>query len=152
VLFGHLALQFLGCFRNKFLSASLYLISAIAIVLGLCFLASRAYRTLPQVADQAIPAMVAYAERNEIDLPFTDYMSLKSTALSEAREGISTVGRYARIASFQSLLVLAGLVIALSMFLNPTWTSRSGRLQEARPCMLLESVGLTRRNGDYASK
>lgn len=125
VLFGHLALQFFSRFRNKLLSAFLYLVSAIAIVAGLCFLASRAYRTLPQIADQAIPAMAAYAERNGIDLPFTDYESLKSTALSEAREGISTLGRYARIASFQSLLVLAGLVIALSMFLNPTWTSRS---------------------------
>ena len=125
VFFGHLALQFFGRFRNKLVSASLYLVSALTILAGLCFLASRAYRTLPQIADQAIPAMVAYAERNGIDLPFTDFESLKSTALSEAREGISTLGRYARIASFQSLLVLAGLVIALSMFLNPTWTSRS---------------------------
>lgn len=126
VLFGQLALQFFGHFRSKLLSASLYLVAAIVLVAGLCFLASRAYRTLPQVADQAIPAMVAYAEQHDIDLPFTDYVSLKSTALSEAREGITTLGRYARIASFQSLQVIAGLVIALSMFLNPKWTSRVG--------------------------
>jgi predicted PurR-regulated permease PerM len=125
VLFGQLALHFFSRCRNKFLSASLYLVTAVAIIAGLCYLASRAYRTLPQVADQAIPAMVAYAERNGIDLPFTDYVSLKSTALTEAREGIATVGRYARIASFQSLLVIAGLVIALSIFLNPTWTART---------------------------
>lgn len=124
VLFGQLALHFFGRFRSKVLSVSMYLVTAVAIIAGLSYLASRAYRTLPQVADQAIPAMVAYAERNGIDLPFTDYVSLKSTALSEAREGIATVGRYARIASFQSLLVIAGLVIALSMFLNPTWTAR----------------------------
>jgi len=127
VLFGQLALHFFGRCRSRFLSASLYLVTAFAIVAGLWYLASRAYRTLPQVADQAIPAMVAYAERNGIDLPFSDYISLKSTALSEAREGIATLGRYARIASFQSLLVIAGLVIALSMFLNPTWTARGAQ-------------------------
>lgn len=124
VLFGQLALHFFARFRSKVLSVSMYLVTAIAIMAGLSFLASRAYRTLPQVADQAIPAMVAYAERNGIDLPFTDYVSLKTTALSEAREGIATVGRFAKIASFQSLQVIAGLVIALSMFLNPTWTAR----------------------------
>ena len=126
-LFGHLALRLFGRCRSKVLSTLLYLIAVVGISAGLLYLASRAYHTLPQIADQSIPAMVSYAERNGIDLPFTDYVSLKSTALSEAREGIATVGRYARIASFQSLMVLAGLVIALSIFLNPTWTARGAQ-------------------------
>jgi len=122
-LFGYLALRVFSFYRSKALSIALYLFAVIIVGAGLIFFASRAYRTFPEIAEKSIPAMVEFAERNGIDLPFTDYASLKSSALAQAKEGIATIGRYARIASFQSVLLLAGLIVALGIFLNPSWTA-----------------------------
>jgi predicted PurR-regulated permease PerM len=79
---------------------------------------------LPRIAEISIPAMVEFAQKNGIDLPFTDYASLKDTALDQAREGLAVIGQYARVASIQFVFVLAGLVVALSLFLGASWTAR----------------------------
>jgi predicted PurR-regulated permease PerM len=122
-LFGYLILQ-LFCFRgSKALSLVLFLVTVAIIGAGLVYFSSLAYHTLPRIAEISIPAMVEFAEKNGIDLPFTDYASLKSTALDAARAGFATIGQYARAASFQLVLVLAGLVVALSIFLGSGWTA-----------------------------
>ncbi|HET6170425.1 MAG TPA: AI-2E family transporter [Terracidiphilus sp.] len=126
VLFGYLALQALNFRRNKAVSVLLYLIAVSAIGAGLLYFASIAYRTFPRIAETSIPAMVEFAERNGIDLPFTDYSSLKSSALAQARDGIAIIGRYASIASLQTVLLIAGLAVALSIFLNPSWSAGNG--------------------------
>jgi predicted PurR-regulated permease PerM len=41
--------------------------------------------------------------------------------VNEAQEGIASVGRYVRAATFQFVLLLAGLVVAASLFLSATW-------------------------------
>lgn len=122
-LFGYLALQMFCFRRSKAVSVAVYIFAVIVVGAGLLYVASLSYRVFPTIADIAIPAMVEFAEKHGIDLPFTDYASLKSSALSEAREGIATIGRYAGIASFQSVLFVAGLVVALSVFLNPSWSA-----------------------------
>jgi predicted PurR-regulated permease PerM len=125
-LFGYLALQVFSFRRSKTLSVTLYFIAVIVIGAGMIYIANLAYHTLSHIAEMSIPAMVGFAEKNGINLPFTDYESLKNTALSETREGITAVGRYARVVSFQTLLLLAGLVVAVSIFLNPSWTVGNG--------------------------
>jgi len=122
-LFGYLALQVFSFRRSKVLSVALYFVAVIVIGAGLHYFALLAYHTFPRIAEVSIPAMVGYAEKIGIQLPFTDYESLKGAALDEAREGIMTIGRYARIASFHTLLLFAGLVVALSVFLNSSWTA-----------------------------
>ena len=122
-LFGYLILQ-LFCFRgSKALSLALFVVAVGVIGAGLVYFSSLAYHTLPRIAEISIPAMVEFAEKNGIDLPFTDYASLKSTALDTARTGFATIGQYARVASFQLVLVFAGLVVALSIFLGSGWTA-----------------------------
>jgi predicted PurR-regulated permease PerM len=127
ILFGYLALQVFNFRQNKVLSVALYLLAVIVIGAGLLYFGKLAYSTFPKIADAAIPAMVEFAEQNGVDLPFTDYASLRSSALEEAKEGVATIGRYARIASFQSVQLLAGLVVALSVFFNPSWTATRAR-------------------------
>lgn len=122
-LFGYLALQLFSFRRSKLLSVTLYLIAVAAIGVGLVYFSNLAYHTLPKIAEKSIPAMVEFAEKNGINLPFTDYASLKSTALDEAREGFAVIGQYARLASIQFVLVVAGLVVAVSVFLNSSWTT-----------------------------
>lgn len=124
-LFAYWALHTFSFRRSRALSVTLYVLAVIVIGAGLGYFVSVAYRTLPKIADMAVPAMVDFAEKHGIDLPFTDYSSLKSSALDEAREGLTTIGRYARIASFQTVLLIAGLVVALSIFLKPSWLDGS---------------------------
>jgi predicted PurR-regulated permease PerM len=123
VLFGYLALQMFCIGGRKWLSITLYLVAMIAVVVGLVYFSSLAYRTFPKMVDSAIPAIAEFAEKNGIQLPFTDYASLKSAALNEAQEGFAVVGRYAGLASYQFVQVVVGLVIALSMFLGSGWTT-----------------------------
>lgn len=121
VLFGYFALRLFSFGRSKILGVTLYLIAVAAIGTGLVYFSRQAYVTLPAIADTTIPAVVDFAEKNGVQLPFTDYESLRTVALDEAREGIASIGRYARAATFQLVLLLAGLVIAPSMFLSATW-------------------------------
>lgn len=125
-LFGYLVLEAFCIRRNKALSVALYLVAVALIVTGLIYFSSLAYRTFPKIAETSIPAMAGFAEKNGIELPFTDYDSLKAQALGMAQEGATTIGRYAKVASFQLVLLLAGLVVAVSVFLNPSWSAEQG--------------------------
>jgi len=122
-LLGYLALQVFAVRGSKALSITLYLVAVAVVGAGLIYFSNLAYHTLPKIAEISIPAMAAFAEKNGIELPFTDFESLKSAALEQAREGFAVVGRYARVASFQFVLVVAGLVVAVSIFLGTGWTA-----------------------------
>jgi predicted PurR-regulated permease PerM len=120
-LFGYYALQLFSFGRSKILGVALYIVTVATIGTGLVYFSRQAYVALPQIADTSIPAVVGFAEKEGIELPFSDYESLKTVALSEAKEGIAGVGRYMRAASFQFVLLVAGLVVAVSLFLNASW-------------------------------
>ena len=141
VLFGYLALQVFSFRRNKVLSITLYLVAVVVIGAGLLYFGKLAYRTFPKIADAAIPAMVEFAEQNGVDLPFTDYASLKTSALEEAKEGVATIGRYATIASFQTVQLLAGLVVALSIFINSSWTAAKSVPKESIYNQITQELG-----------
>jgi predicted PurR-regulated permease PerM len=121
VLFGYFALRLLSFDRSKTLGVVLYLIVVTAIGYGLATFSKRAYKALPEIADATIPAVVNYAEKQDIELPFTDYASFKAVALKEVNEGITNVGHYAREASLQIVMLIIGLVAALSFFINEKW-------------------------------
>ena len=120
-LFGYFALQLFSFGRRKYLGLVIYLVAVAAIGTGLVYFSRQAYVALPEIADTAIPAVVNFAEKKGVELPFTDYESLKTVALSEAQEGIASVGRYVRAASFQFVLLVTGLVVAASLFLSGSW-------------------------------
>jgi len=85
----------------------------------------RAYKAIPEIADRTIPAVVEFAEKKGIELPFSDYASLKTVALEEVKDKVTNVGRYAREAVFQAALVIIGLVVAASLFLDARWGAES---------------------------
>jgi len=123
VLFGYFALNFLSFGRSKALAVVLYLIGVLAISYGLYYFSSQLYKTraLPEIAERTIPAVVNFAEKQGIELPFTDYASLKALGLKEVNERIANVGRYAREATLQIAMLIIGLVVALSFFINKKW-------------------------------
>lgn len=120
-LFGYFALRLFSFGRSKIPGVMIYIVLVATVGTGLTYFSRQTYLALPKIADTSIPAIVEFAEKNGIELPFSDYESMKTVALDEARQGIAGVGRYARAATFQFVLLVAGLVVAASLFLNPTW-------------------------------
>ncbi|HKW29525.1 MAG TPA: AI-2E family transporter [Verrucomicrobiae bacterium] len=121
VLFGYFALQQFSFGRSKLLGAGLYLIAVVVIACGLFYFSRQAYIAAPKIAETMIPAVVEYAEKQGVELPFTDYASLKTVAINEVREDVANVGRHVRTAAFHIVLLLIGLVVAMGLFLNATW-------------------------------
>ena len=120
-LFGYFALRQFSFGRSKALGVAIYIIAVMAIGYGLFYFSRQAYKTLPEIADTTIPAVVNFAEKQGIELPFTDYASLKTVALSEVKEKISHVGHYVRAAAFQIAMLIMGLVVAVSLFVSARW-------------------------------
>jgi predicted PurR-regulated permease PerM len=121
VLFGYFALRVFSFGRSKVLGVAIYLVAVVAIGYGLVYFSRRAYKTLPEIANTTVPAVVNFAEKQGVELPFSDFASLKTLALKEVNERIANVGRYAREASMQLALLIIGLVAALSFFINEEW-------------------------------
>jgi len=125
-LFGYFALRQFSFGRGKALGVAIYIIAVMAIAYGLFYFSKKAYKTLPDIADATIPAVVNFAEKQQIELPFawsnvTDYASLKTVALSEVKDKVANVGRYARAAVLQFAMLIIGLVVAVSLFVSAKW-------------------------------
>jgi predicted PurR-regulated permease PerM len=123
VLFGYFALRMFSFGRSKTLGVVIYVIVVAGIGYGLFFFSSQVYKNniLPDIVDKTIPALVNFAEKQGIELPFTDYASLKTLAVSEVQDRLANIGRYAREATLQLAMLIIGLVVAVSMFLNAKW-------------------------------
>ena len=120
-MFGYFALERFSFGRSKVLAVILYLISVTAIGYGLFFFSRQAYVALPKIAEATIPAVVGYAERTGVELPFTDYASLKTVTMTEVKEGFGNIGHYAGAVFIHLAMLLIGLVIALSLFISSRW-------------------------------
>ena len=123
----------------------LYTLVILAIGCGLWFFAKRAFVELPKIVDTTIPALVEYAEKKNIELPFTDYASFKTLALEEAKDKIVNVSRYTGQAGVHLVLILIGLVVAASIHLGPGFVLAGD--PHVKPGSLYAEVGrqLTRR-------
>ena len=98
-LFGYFALNFLSFGRSKALGIVIYSVGVFAIGYGLFFFSKQAYKTVPEIAETTIPAVVNFAERKGIELPFTDYASARTLAVQEVKDRMANLGRYAREAT-----------------------------------------------------
>src|SRR5256885_9894921 len=79
-LFGYFALRQFSFGRSKALGVTIYIIAVTAIGYGLFFFSRQAYVALPKIAEATIPAVVGYAEKQGLELPFTDYRSEEHTS------------------------------------------------------------------------
>lgn len=117
-LFCYFALRLLSFGRSKVLGVILFFVLLIGVVAGLYLFSKQAWRAFPKIAETTIPAVVEFAERQGIELPFTDLRSLRTVALTEVNERLANVPRYASLAVFQLVYFVIGLVVAVSMFLH----------------------------------
>jgi predicted PurR-regulated permease PerM len=125
-LFSYLALTRLhlvkGRGEGKWLALGLFLVLLAGLAYELGHFINHAVRALPEIADRAIPSIIQWAKQYEIELPFTDYDSLKDLAFGTVTSEVNYLGRFANIArgaTRQFVFLAAGCVIAISLFLKP---------------------------------
>jgi predicted PurR-regulated permease PerM len=120
VLFAYLALRAFSFGKYKWVSIGLFLIFLCALFYGFAFFVRHAIKALPEIASTAIPVFVRFATERGIVLPFTDLESLKTLIIESIHETVVYLGGYAGVATKEFILVIVGVVVAISIFINPT--------------------------------
>ncbi len=123
-LFSYLALSCLHFARQRgrWLTVGLFSVLLAAAAYHLGYFVNLSVRALPEIADKAIPSILQWAKEYQIELPFSDYDSLKEQMLGTVTHELNFLGRFAHVArgaSTQVVYLAVGCVIAISIFLNP---------------------------------
>ncbi len=122
VLFSYFVLtQLLVVLRKRWIAALVFCLLVVVIGSGLAYFLAQAWKTLPDVAERALPAFIHYAQSLGIEPTFTDWDSLKATLGDLMKSEFHFLGNFAKVASKQVVLLIIGFVIAVSLFLNPTF-------------------------------
>jgi len=119
VLFSYFALRKLYFGKRKWLSLVLFFVVVAATLYGMGFLIRQAFIAFPKIASESIPPLIAYAQSRGIELPFSDLDSLIAAIVDVVKNEFLFVGNFARAATTQLVFVLIGIVVAVSLFLNP---------------------------------
>src|SRR5919197_5127427 len=122
VLFSYFALrQLYFLTKRKWLAVILFGLVVVAIAAAAVFLTRAAVLALPDVADTSIPSASAWAQKRQIELPFTDFDSLRGAVIRALREEASYLQSAAHFAGHTvSALVfsLIAIIAAASLFLT----------------------------------
>src|SRR5438105_7582689 len=122
VLFSYFALrQLYSLTRRKWLALTLFIITVVGIGAAGVYFTRAAILALPDVADTSIPSASAWAQKRQIELPFTDFESLRAVVIATLKEEASYLQSVAHFAgNTVSVLVfsLIAIVAAASLFLT----------------------------------
>src|SRR6266404_1418687 len=125
--FSFFALRKLQAATNrKWLSVILFLICLVGIAYAAGYFARAAWRALPEMAESSIPSATAWAEQRNIELPFTDFETLKTFLIDQIKDEIhylNNVAHFAGAATTLFVLVIIGIVVAGSLFFR-SWDAR----------------------------
>ena len=119
VFFALLALKKLNFAQRKWLALTLFLVCVVAALYGFGYFFHRAFKELPAIVEKVIPQIVKYADNHGVDLPFNDVEDIKEAAPQMVRNSIGYLGNFAKLATKESVMMLAGIVIAIGIFVNP---------------------------------
>jgi predicted PurR-regulated permease PerM len=117
-LFSLFILDKLHRTRSKLPAMGAFVVLVLAGSYALAHFTAQAVVALPAVAERAIPSIADYAQARGVELPFTDWESLKTVALETATEQAQYLGAFATGATREAVLLLIGLVVAVSIFYN----------------------------------
>ncbi len=129
-LFTFLALERLTPARRggKWLALGVFILIFLGAAYGLGHFIHETIHALPEIADKAIPSVIDTAQRHGVELPFSDYDSLRSLAFDTVKSEVGYLGsfaKFARGATAHLLYMLVGTLVAMSLFLNPTFDTRA---------------------------
>ena len=122
ILFSYFVLTQLSRFiPNKWFTLALFILLLGAISYTAVHFTRAAIAALPKIADNSIPSALAWAEAHNLQLPFTDFESLKAQTISAIKEQahyLGNVANFARHASTTLVFIFIAVVCAVSIFLN----------------------------------
>src|SRR5206468_12695206 len=100
VLFAYLALTKLHFLkhRGKWVPVVLFLFLLAVLAYGFGHFINQAVRALPEIAEAAIPSVIQWAQRNHVELPFSDYDSLRDLALDTVNIQVHYLASFAKFA------------------------------------------------------
>src|SRR5215475_4091642 len=118
VLFSYFFLHKLNFAKSKWVAVALFAVVLLAIAYGLAHFINQTIAALPKIADETIPVVIDWAEKNNVELPFTDYQSLKALGIETVKNQATHLGNFAnfaRGATAQFVFLLIGVVVAISV-------------------------------------
>lgn len=120
VLFSTFVLRKLDFGHGKWISVLLFSAVVCLLTYATVEFTRRAAMALPSVAAESIPKVLSYATSQGIDLPFDDLPSLKTLVTKEIPERLGELTNVAKLATKEAAVFILGLVVAATIFLNPT--------------------------------
>lgn len=118
ILFSILALNIFKFAKRKWLAVIIFSVVVTTIFYGFYFLIQESIRTLPKIVEASIPVANKYAQQYGIDIGITDAEALKIRAARELAQELEGVANFAKIATKEFVLIIIGLVVAISIFMN----------------------------------
>lgn len=152
VLFSYFALQQLSFRRWKWPAVIIFLLLVSGLASGMYFFVKQAFIELPKIAETTIPKVIDFAEKQGVELPFSDYSSLKKMALGTVAEESANLGKYATHLTIMAVAFVIGTFVAISLFL--TTKVNLGETDDAVKDNLYSAIGaelLNRFRTFYAS-
>lgn len=120
-LFSFFVLSKLHFGRNRWLAVTVFTIVLLGIAYALAFFINLSVVALPRIAETSVEPFLAWTQQHGIELPFTDYESLKVLLLDTVKDQARHLGNFAnfaRGATTQFVFAIIGAVVAVSIFLN----------------------------------
>jgi len=122
VLFSYFALrQLYFLTKRKWLALILFIVVVAGIATAAAYLTRAAFLALPDVADTSIPSASAWAQKRQIELPFTDFESLREVVMDTLKEEahyLRNVAHFAGSTTAALVFTVIGIVAAGSLFLK----------------------------------
>ena len=135
VLFSYFALRQLHFLaKSKWLALVLFIILVLGIAAAAVYFTRAAILALPNVADTSIPSATAWAQKRQIELPFTDFESLRAVVIDtfqQEAQYLRSVAHFARSTATTLVFSIIGIVAAASLFLKGGF-DRQPRAHSAR--------------------
>jgi predicted PurR-regulated permease PerM len=120
MFFSYFALRHLYFLtKRKWIALVLFVVLVAGIAAGAAYFTRAAVQALPDVADTSIPSASAWAQQRQIELPFTDFESLKAVVIDTLKQEahyLRNVANFARTIMVVLVLTLLAIVAAASLF------------------------------------
>src|SRR5436190_7278815 len=120
VLFSYFALrQLYFVTKRKWLALILFGVVVAGITAAAVYFTRTAILALPDVADTSIPSASAWAQKRQIELPFTDFESLRQAVvdtLGKEAQYLRNVANFAKSAAAAIVFSILGIAAAGSLF------------------------------------
>jgi len=120
ILFSYLALRQLHFLtKRRWLALVLFIVVVLGIAAAAISFTRAAILALPDVADTSIPSASAWAQRRQIELPFTDFESLRAVVIDTLQQEahyLRNVAHFAGSTTAALVFSIIGIVAAGSLF------------------------------------